>query len=287
MFSKPNGLGGNNVPYKGSYEIIPGTSDIIIPKNTILKQQLTIKGDSNLLSYNIRDSIDIFNVTGNVTAKQLEDYSWTEINDIVSQGLQESMFNLHDTKTFTVGSETLTAEIADFNHDDLSDGTGKAGITFILKDCMNTKYYMNNGSTSTNTTGWPESDMYSYLNTTIYNQLPSELQSVIKPVNKITSKGNKSTTLQTSSDKLWLMSEQEVYSEQSYVIVSVNGEGTGYPIFVDSNSRIKKVDGVASHYWLRSPARNSDQHFCYIPDIGTYGTGTAYNGYGVAFGFCI
>ena len=284
MFSKPNGLGSSGVQYKGNYEIIPSTSDIIIPKNTVFKNDFIIKGDTDLTPANIKDGVTIFNVTGILKEKQLEDYTWSEINDIVSQGLQEVKFSLHDTKTFTVGSETVTVEIADFNHDDKSDGSGKAGISFILKNCMNTKHNMN--PTDTNVNGWSGSAMYSYLNTDIYNQLPSDLQSVIKPVNKITSEGNQSTTLQTSSDKLWLMSRVEVFggSKPSY---TPDGEGIQYPIFTDNANRIKQVNGSNSYYWLRSPRVDSSRLFCYILDDGYLFDGNASNSRGVVFGFCI
>ena len=49
-----------------------------------------------------------------------------------------------------------------------------------------------------------------------------------------------SSTLETTSDKLWLMSEKEAFGTNEY---SSDGEGVQYPIFTDDASRIKKING--------------------------------------------
>lgn len=53
--------------YNGPSIITPGTKDIIIPKNTILSNDLTILGDSDLVSNNIKEGIDIFGITGSAS----------------------------------------------------------------------------------------------------------------------------------------------------------------------------------------------------------------------------
>jgi hypothetical protein len=40
--------------------------------------------------------------------------------------------------------------IIGFNHDDLSDGSGKAGITLGMTHCLNTKYKMNDSNRAQN-----------------------------------------------------------------------------------------------------------------------------------------
>ena len=46
----------------------PGTSDITIPADTYLAGQLTIKGDANLISENIKAGVTVFNVEGTFTS---------------------------------------------------------------------------------------------------------------------------------------------------------------------------------------------------------------------------
>lgn len=133
----------------------------------------------------------------NMTAQQVEQtYGW----------------KLGDEKETTVGEETIIMLILDFNHDDLSDGSGKAGITLGMKDLLATKYAMN--STNTNDGGWDTSLMRTDTMKILLSQLPADLQKVIKAVNKKASAGNKSTNIVTSSDKLWLLSVVEIWSKE-------------------------------------------------------------------------
>ena len=61
--------------------------------------------------------------------------------DYISEnGLVSDYFNIGDTKNVTIGSATYVVEIVGFSHDDKADGSGKAGLTFGLKDCLNTAY---------------------------------------------------------------------------------------------------------------------------------------------------
>ena len=58
---------------------------------------------------------------------------------------------------------------------------------------------------------------------TYLSQLTSAWQSVVKQVNKLSSAGNQSTTIKTTADKLFLLSEVEIFGSTTY---SVSGEGT-------------------------------------------------------------
>lgn len=57
------GQGGSE--YTGANPIVPGTSDIVIAKDTYFKENLIVQGDSNLVPSNIRNGVSIFNVVGN------------------------------------------------------------------------------------------------------------------------------------------------------------------------------------------------------------------------------
>lgn len=100
-----------------------------------------------------------------------------------------------------------------FNHDDLASG-GKAGITFGMKNLMATTRRMN--ASNTNSGGFTGSEMYSWLQNTLLPTLPSDLQAVLKSVNKKTSAGSQSSTINTNSMKLFLFSEIEIFGSTTY-----------------------------------------------------------------------
>ena len=77
-----------------------------------------------------------------------------------------------------------------------------------MKNLLATTYRMN--ATGTNAGGWDESEMRTSTMATLLSQLPSDLQGVIKQVNKKATAGSQSTSITTSADKLWLLAEVEV-----------------------------------------------------------------------------
>lgn len=221
--------------------------------------------------------------------KTLEAYSWAEISVIAEQGLGASFFKVGDEKNVTLSSgELVTLVILDFNHDTKSAG-GTAGITFGMKNLLTTTYPMN--SSNTNAGGWTSSVMRTSTMATLLSQLPSDLKAYIKPVNKLTSAGSQSTTINTDVDSLFLLSEIEVFGTTTFSVV---GEGTQYAYYRDiattSASRIKKLSngtGSAYYWWLRSPFSSNSSGFCIVDSGGNAGINYASNSRGVAFGFCI
>lgn len=212
----------------------------------------------------------------------LNDFTWEQIDYVSENGLVSDYFNIGDTKNVTIGSATYVVEIVGFLHDDRVDGSGKAGLTFGLKDCLNTAYQMN--SSDTNDGGWGSCALRATLRGDIWNQLPSDLRGVIKEVTKKTSAGNLSSTINSISDTLFLFAEKEIFGSTQY---SVNGEGTQYARFTASNTRIKKRNGSATSWWLRSPHSNVRNGFCALTAQGAAAYGYASESFGVCFGFCI
>ena len=119
---------------------------------------------------------------------------------------------------------------------------------------------------------------------TLLNQLSSDLKSVLKFVNKVTSVGNSSSGLETTSDKLFLLSEIEVFGATQY---SYAGEGKQYEYYTAGNSTIKKVNGSANYWWERSPYSGDTSNFCSVNGSGNASNDYASNSHGVSFGFCV
>ena len=216
-----------------------------------------------------------------VIGDSLDDTEWADIAICSELGMAEQFFKVGDTKTVNINGTNYEVQIIGFNHDTKTAG-GKAGITFQLVDCLTTAYPMN--SSNTNVGGWTSSVMRQTTLKTILSQLPSALQSVLKAVNKLTSAGNQSTTINTTSDKLFLLSEIEIFGTTTY---SVAGEGSQYEWYMAGNSKIKYRSGSANAWWERSPRSGDTTAFCYVNGSGTAGNNVASASYGVSFGFCV
>lgn len=119
---------------------------------------------------------------------------------------------------------------------------------------------------------------------TFLSQLPSDLQSVIKAVNKLVSVGNNTSTIETVSDKLFLLSEVEIFGSTTY---SFAGEGSQYDWYKAGNTKVKKVNGSAYHWWERSPYSGGTSRFCRVSSNGNANYNNASDSYGVSFGFCV
>ena len=220
-----------------------------------------------------------------VVGATLEATSWDNIAAVSKFGQAPNYWKVGDKKNITVNGVTYAAQIIGFDHDTLTTADGsrtKAGITFQLVDCLNTTYSINGSNTNVN--GWRGSTMRTSTMATLLNQLSSDLKSVLKFVNKVTSKGDNQSGLETTSDKLFLLSEIEVFGATQY---SYAGEGKQYEYYAAGNSTIKKVNGSAYDWWERSPRGGGTNYFCFVGSTGGVGYSNASNGLGVSFGFCV
>lgn len=220
-----------------------------------------------------------------VVGATLEATSWDNIAAVSKFGQAPNYWKVGDKKNITVNGVTYAAQIIGFDHDTLTTADGgrtKAGITFQLVDCLKTTYSMNGSNTNVN--GWRGSTMRTSTMATLLNQLSSDLKSVLKFVNKVTSVGNNSSGLETTSDKLFLLSEIEVFGATQY---SYAGEGKQYEYYTAGNSTIKKVNGSAYSWWERSPRSGNADAFCGVAGGGTAIGSSASGSRGVSFGFCV
>ena len=220
-----------------------------------------------------------------VVGATLEATTWDNIAAVSKFGQAPNYWKVGDKKNITVNGVTYAAQIIGFDHDTLTTADGsrtKAGITFQLVDCLKTTYSMNGSNTNVN--GWRGSTMRTSTMATLLNQLSSDLKSVLKFVNKVTSVGNNSSGLETTSDKLFLLSEIEVFGATQY---SYAGEGKQYEYYTAGNSTIKKVNGSARYWWERSPYSGNTNTFCAVSGNGVANSDYASNSCGVSFGFCV
>lgn len=221
-----------------------------------------------------------------------ESASWAEIAELSNNGLASVYFAVGDEKTIRLSTgEEITVVILEFNHDDLSDGSGKAGITIGMKNLLSMSYRMN--ATATNNGGWYDSEMRDSTMATLFSQLPSELKRVIRLVNKKTMVGSMNTNITTSSDKLWLLSEVEIdgttmagYADEGeqYEYWKTVKDGT---VATDRIKYLSNGSSVAAHWWLRSPVKNLTNSFQIFSSKGNLTGVTANLKTAVSFGFCV
>ena len=216
----------------------------------------------------------------------LQNTSWANIALVAAAGRASEYWSVGDQKTVALtstvlGSASIVVEILGFNHDNLTAG-GKAAITFGMVDCFTTTQAMN--SSNTNAGGWGSCALRTTIRGTVYNGLPADLKAVIKEVNKLTSAGSQSSTINTTADTLFLFSEIEIFGN---TMNSFSGEGVQYSRFATAASRIKKVNGSASKWWGRSPISSLSAYFCGVDSSGTTYASLASDANGVALGFCV
>ena len=243
----------------------------------------------------------------------LPSISWDDLSswadDMVEhpEKYSELIGQTKDVELIGLGSHKI--RIAGIAHDDLSDGSGKAPITWEFADIIE-EHRMNSSDTTAG--GWEATEMRSEEMEKIYNALPAELKAKVvkvkkKTYNKITVSSNPQTTVATGSeltttdDYVWLFSASEVgkktnYSsdgDNSYPIVP--GEGDIYDFYSKNDTRanhIKQHQGANDWWWLRSisvfSASSAGTHFRIVHSNGTVDSpnnASNTNG-GVAPGFC-
>lgn len=195
--------------------------------------------------------------------------------------------------------------IIGIEHDDLVtaiNGKTKAAITIQTERMLyldttteyNASYNAShecgyiNGS-STNSGGWEDCVRRTWCNNVYKKCLPTYIQNMMKQVKKLTSAGNRSSTIKISNDYAFLLSEIEIFGSATY---SYAGEGKQYQYFKNATAnRYKKPrfddSFVSGHYWERSPYFGNGSKFCHVGVSGNSYYGDVSNSYGIVPCLCI
>lgn len=264
--------------------------DLTAHKTLINGTAYTIKGGKCMVNgtvYNILKGRTLINGTGyDITFKPsydpvLANNTWEQIIEACHNNAVPDTWQVADQKPMTIGGSDYLIDIIGKNHDDYADGSGKAPLTFQLHDCYKIAKAMH--STSTNTVGWTRCSMRVEHLPIILKQMPADVQSGIREVNKISASSGRSHVLVTTKDSLFLLSEVEVFGSS---INSNSGEGTQYDYYKAGNSTVKDFNGSAYDWWERSPTAGSPKYYCNVKSTGSSINSSANVIRGVAFGFC-
>ena len=90
--------------------------------------------------------------------------------------------------------------------------TSETACGFVVEfaDVITNQQFNN---TATNLGGWKDSELRTYVNGTIYNELPNDLQNKIVSTKVISGHGSKDSTNFETQAKLYLLSSEEIYED--------------------------------------------------------------------------
>ena len=219
-------------------------------------------------------------VTVSLLKDNFADNEWSEIIAACQSGSVPASWVVGNYKNMTINGKAYRIDIIGKNHDTYASG-GTAPLTFQMHDCYDETKQMN--SSNTNSGGWQNSAMRTTHLPAILNMMPAEVKAAIRDVQKKSSAGNQSSSIQTTNDKLFLLSEIEIFGSTTY---SFAGEGKQYDYYKAGNSKVKNLSGSANFWWERSPRSSNSTAFCRVLGSGSANANNASYSYGVAFGFC-
>lgn len=215
------------------------------------------------------------------TKPNFADNTWAQIIKACQANRVPDTWAVGNQKSMTIGGTDYVIDIIGKNHDTYSSG-GIAPLTFQMHDCYGTQYAMN--KSDTNISGWTNCIMRTTHLPAILALMPSEVQNGIREVDKLTSFGNKNTTIGTDADKLFLLSEIEVFGKITH---SFAGEGTQYDYYKTGGSKVKDLNHTPGWWWERSPRTDTSTGFCAVSSEGTDNVDRASETTnGVSFAFC-
>ena len=213
-----------------------------------------------------------------VELTQFQKDSWSTIAANVKSG-NTSKYNVGDTKEVDLGSfGTHTVRISNMSECTNGESSETAcGFVVEFADIITTQEF---SSSMTNVGGWRDSELRTYINGTIYNALPSELQSAIATTKVISGHGY--TTGEENfetQDKLYLLSGHEVYedgtsrpisdSDTSYNNTKQLDYYKNQGVTSSYAGAIKQYNGSNLWWWLRSAYSGNTSEFLCV--VGTGG----------------
>ena len=220
--------------------------------------------------------------------------SWKTIQKAVQTG-NTSKYKVGDTKEVDLGSfGTHTVRISNMSACTTETSETACGFVVEFADIISMQKFNNS---ETNVGGWKDSELRTYINGTMYNTLPSELQNVISSTKVISGHGRTSVEKNfETQDKLYLLSGHEVYED------GTSDQISPYDTSYDTTKQldyyknkgvttssyavaIKQYNGSNSYWWLRSASYSNTNNFLYVINSGNWTAISAgyYNGVSPAF----
>lgn len=236
----------------------------------------------------------------------LDDYTWDQLQEISfkikaarsnaeARKIAKRYHLLHDdghiphpcTKrvTLTNGLE-VGAQLVGIRHDELLDGTGKAGLTFMFDAGIAER----DAAAQPLSAGWADCELREWLDSDGLKLLPNELRALIKSVKKISNNVGAARSASCLSElpaTLWLPAMVELCGNQPpesftedfhYLADIYNGEGKEYQLFRElkvspyttNEMLVRQWKGKDACWWERtaSPDTSESEGTLYMNRVG-------------------
>jgi len=257
----------------------------------------------------------VIHVHCDIPSSVLEENDIKYIVDAAKSGTAKNFWSVGDTIPiqleygYDVGlgaHPIIYAYIIGFNHNPDIEGNNtihfQLGKTEDGTDIAITTTHYGSGSSSSSGTfhmilqgsnagGWEGTSLRKNdLNKTFFSAFPTEWQNAMKNCPKYTNNiGQKSSSVSVTEDKLWLLSEFEVFGEITRSTELEQNFQKQYSYYANGNSKIKyrsKSLDTTAIWWLRSPAFASSG-FCCVLNDGLPGVAQQYMAYGLSACFAV
>ena len=219
--------------------------------------------------------------------------SWSTIIANVKAG-NGSDYEVGSTKEVnlgTYGTHTLRVANTSTPSECSTTGFSQTACGFVLEFAdIITTHKMND--TDTNVGGWPATSMRTFVNNDIYNAIPSEIKNAIIDTTVVSGHGKSDTENFTSTDKLYLLTLKEIYTDWGAISYDTAKDltrtldyYTNIGVTTSSYSGAIKKYGTSAYWWLRSADSRNNSDFYRVNSSGVLSISYARGTCGVAPAF--
>lgn len=218
-----------------------------------------------------------------VAAPTLAASPWAYIAKLAEAGRAREAFMLGESKSVSSSLGAYDVQIIGFGQDYLATpavGKERAGLTLQMKSSTPHNYAFDPSSTFDG--GWANCLLRNTTLPGVLSSLPNDLQAVLKPVRKYTANID-SGAGQTTTDKLFLLSEFELYG---YCALS---NPQHYNVFYEYY-QAGNVPNKNYSYWSRSRVKGAGNEAYPVTVVSGYLQGSSYRAdskFGLCFAFCV
>lgn len=245
-------------------------SAVSIEPNIIHKYDLTITFKETNASQNYNQSKKFSGVIGvkETTTLDFSSDSWDTIISNVKAG-KGSSYEVGATKEVTLstlGTHTIRVANNTSPSECSTSGFSQTACGFVLEFAdIITTHSMDSSSVG----GWNETALYTYLNNTIYNELPNNLKKSVINTTVVSSPSIDSEENIISTDKMYLLAPKEIYSDwndSSDISKNLTRQLDYYKLkgtSTSSNSSALKLLGSTNTGWWTRSAEHIDTELFY------------------------
>lgn len=270
-------------------------SAVSIEPNIIHKYDLTITFKETNASQNYNQSKKFSGVIGvkETTTLDFSSDSWDTIISNVKAG-KGSSYEVGATKEVTLstlGTHTIRVANNTTPSECSTSGFSQTACGFVLEFAdIITTHSMDSSSVG----GWNETALYTYLNNTIYNELPNNLKNSIINTTVVSSPSIISEEHIVSTDKMYLLAPSEIYSDwNDEYDISKNltrqldyykQKGTSTS---SNSSALKSLGSTNTGWWTRSADHIDSEFFFEVFSAGNCASDSVTSSAGVSPAFRI